>query len=419
MPPAKKTTIKKATKATTKQSKSRIPILEDTTNPIMPPAAAEAAQKNNAVDAAVLVLLNDHRLAPDAIERTVQIARARGSTLMVGAQGDNVFRAMSLFQRWGGDEAAEGAYVSYLYERKRGGPRGTSAPSNPKSRYYGPDGRKENRYDFVFTSSSGADLGDRIGRGEDQIVSESKGYLPLLDALTDHVYCKNPLVVVSFNEEMPHAIQRDHQCVVLDETTAELLVETPPTKPDTPPSGARRSRRFAAAVRGSPIKVLTKNKKAFVEYCLADKARREAVGLEIPAPLARIIGSSTPDFGSKEAAYFKRIITMRKRSGDTGGRASSSKAAAGAQRTNGIHKKMPVDPKLYDFLVNTCGLEASDEGFSRVDVSRALPKYIKSKGLSKGKNVSLDDTLTNLLGKHDSNDLTFFGLQKLVSPLFI
>jgi hypothetical protein len=416
MPPAKKTTTKKAT--ANKKSRSKIPVLEDKPATNQMPPATEAAQKA-ASDTAVLVLLNDHRLAPDAVERAAQIAKARGSTLMVGAQGDNVFRAMSLFQRWGGDEAADGAYVSHLYERKRGGSRGGAAPSNPKSRYYGPDGCKENKYDFVFSSSSGADLADRIGRGEDQIVSDSKGYLPLLDALTDHVYSKNPLVVVSFNEEMPHAIQRDYHCVVLDEATAELLVETPPTKPNTPPSGARRSRRFASAVRSSPIKVLTKNRKGFLEYCLADKARRETEGLEIPAALARIMGSATPDFDSKEAAYFKRIITMRKRSGDTGGRSSSSRAAAGAQRTNGIHKKMPVDPKLYDFLVNTCGLEASDEGFSRVDVSRALPKYIKSNGLSQGKNVSLDDTLTNLLGKHDSNDLTFFGLQKLVSPLFV
>lgn len=369
----------------------------------------------SAADNAILVLLNDHPLANEALEKVAEKLRDRGGTLSVATQGDNVARAMALLTMWrkNADAAANAAnpiYVSHMYERKRC----PGAEAAAKKRFYGPNDCKLNTYDFVFTSS-GCDSNRRIGHGEDQIVPE-KGHLPLVDALTDHVYSSTPVCVVSFEEEQPAIVQRDYHCIVLDAQTAETLVETGPKKPDAPPSGSRRARRFATAVRTAPVKVLSKNRKAFVDYCMMDKSVRERERLEIPPPLARIIGSARPDFSRKEAAYFKRLLSIRKASGDLK-RITSSGGKAPVARTNGIHKKRPVNPAMARFLVEKCGLKESDEGFSRVEISKALPKYIKENKLAQGKYISFDKTLKTLLGTPDYN-VTYFSLQKLISPQF-
>ena len=257
----------------------------------------------------------------------------------------------------------------------------------------------------------------KMGVQESQF-AEKDGYIGILDTLCDSLISPKTLVV-SFNEEMPLTIRKEMWTSIIDKDASEasgasgILVDvSEPSNPPTSVSRSRRSRRFRNALQTAPLKELTRNKASFVKYC------QNPGNSKLEEPLARLFGCSTPDFGKKEIVLYKRMITLRK----------SKEWAHKNQDTlrrprkvgGGINTKCQVQPILRDFLVSECGLNDDPEGFSRIQVSKAIPGYIKSNNLGRGRNINLDEKLKLLLDPPRSDEpVTYFSMQKLLAKLFI
>ena len=89
------------------------------------------------------------------------------------------------------------------------------------------------------------------------------------------------------------------------------------------------------------------------------------------------------------------------------------KAAARAQN-NGFNKPLGVTDKLRAFL----GL-AADEKISRSQVTTRINTYVTEKGLKAGQNISLDESLKDLLQVPEGVQVTFLNIQKYINPHYI
>jgi chromatin remodeling complex protein RSC6 len=83
-------------------------------------------------------------------------------------------------------------------------------------------------------------------------------------------------------------------------------------------------------------------------------------------------------------------------------------------KNNGFNKPLGVSEKLRTFL----GL-AADEKISRSQVTRKVNEYVEAKGLKAGQNISLDDTLKDLLQVPEDVQVTFLNIQKYINPHYI
>ena len=92
---------------------------------------------------------------------------------------------------------------------------------------------------------------------------------------------------------------------------------------------------------------------------------------------------------------------------------NGEKQAARAQN-NGFNKPLGVSDKLRAFL-NL----AADEKISRSQVTRKINEYVEAKGLKAGQNISLDDTLKDLLQVPEGIQVTFLNIQKYINPHYI
>ena len=83
-------------------------------------------------------------------------------------------------------------------------------------------------------------------------------------------------------------------------------------------------------------------------------------------------------------------------------------------KNNGFNKPLGVSEKLRAFL----GL-AVDEKISRSQVTRKVNEYVEAKGLKAGQNISLDETLKDLLQVPEDVQVTFLNIQKYINPHYI
>ena len=83
-------------------------------------------------------------------------------------------------------------------------------------------------------------------------------------------------------------------------------------------------------------------------------------------------------------------------------------------KNNGFNKPLGVSEKLRAFL----GL-AADEKISRSQVTRKVNEYVEAKGLKAGQNISLDETLKDLLQVPEDVQVTFLNIQKYINPHYI
>ena len=83
-------------------------------------------------------------------------------------------------------------------------------------------------------------------------------------------------------------------------------------------------------------------------------------------------------------------------------------------KNNGFNKPLSVTDKLRAFL-NL----AADEKISRSQVTRKVNEYVEAKGLKAGQNISLDDSLKDLLQVPEGVQVTFLNIQKYINPHYI
>jgi len=83
-------------------------------------------------------------------------------------------------------------------------------------------------------------------------------------------------------------------------------------------------------------------------------------------------------------------------------------------KNNGFNKPLGVTDKLRAFL----NLPA-DEKISRSQVTRKVNEYVEAKGLKAGQNISLDESLKDLLQVPEGVQVTFLNIQKYINPHYI
>lgn len=89
----------------------------------------------------------------------------------------------------------------------------------------------------------------------------------------------------------------------------------------------------------------------------------------------------------------------------------------GNRQPSGFAKPSKVTKELCEFMNKSEGSE-----IARTDVTRALVAYIKENKLentSNSKIISPDNKLKNLLGLDDSQELTYFNIQKYMNKHFV
>jgi chromatin remodeling complex protein RSC6 len=111
----------------------------------------------------------------------------------------------------------------------------------------------------------------------------------------------------------------------------------------------------------------------------------------------------------EQRALRKDVRKIRQHLEDPNG----EKQAARAQN-NGFNKPLGVSDKLRSFL-NL----AVDEKISRSQVTRKMNEYVEAKGLKAGQNISLDETMKDLLQVPEGVQVTFLNIQKYINPHYI
>lgn len=129
-----------------------------------------------------------------------------------------------------------------------------------------------------------------------------------------------------------------------------------------------------------------------------------------PTPVTlETLNAALEAISKEQRALRKDIRKIRQHFEDPDG----EKAAARAQN-NGFNKPLGVTDKLRAFL-NL----AADEKISRSQVTRKVNEYVEAKGLKAGQNISLDESLKDLLQVPEGVQVTFLNIQKYINPHYI
>ena len=420
-------------------------------------------ESENESENLVVLFLNDLK-SSDVSKHCIKALRGvlseNPGRVVISTQGDNLFSAYEMYNEMGIDQ--KGVYVAKLWQRQRRSASSsttTLTTSSPKKKFYGPSNLMLNTYDFALSSCHSFQNNDNNNdnhndkedsmmststtsisisttlQGDSQILPE-KGELHMIDSLIDQTY-HNKSICIFFGEDPPVQVNRDYHTVVCDPSSKSskkaIISNAEPLKNSNAPSSSRRSRRFKTALKNSNLRVLKKHQKDFVRFCNQnhnhDQNQSETGenstadgSVDLPIPLVRLFGTyQIENFSKEDGVLYKRIVSLRKKRdyAPPSKRQRTDEDGSAKTRTGGIHKKKPVTPELRDFLINKCGFPDSDEGFSRVDVSRAFPKYVKEHNLGQGKQIKMDKTLKALLNPTKGEEVTYFKLQKLVTPLFV
>jgi upstream activation factor subunit UAF30 len=149
----------------------------------------------------------------------------------------------------------------------------------------------------------------------------------------------------------------------------------------------------------------------------------EAVAADVEAPVAEqsvefiaklqqavvLVSSLKTEFRTLEKKWSRELKVAQKQS-------SKRKRKAGNRAPSGFVKPTRISDELAKFLDQPAGAE-----MARTDVTREINKYIRTNSLQdkdNGRKINPDTKLAALLKLKKSDELTYFNLQKYMSPHF-
>ncbi len=125
--------------------------------------------------------------------------------------------------------------------------------------------------------------------------------------------------------------------------------------------------------------------------------------------LSSIVSSLKTEYKLIEKKWTKDLKIAQKSS-------SKRKRKSGNRAPSGFVKATKISDELATFLEKPTGIE-----MARTDVTREINKYIRLHNLqdkSNGRQINPDSKLTSLLKLKDTDVLTYFNLQRYMSPHF-
>lgn len=125
--------------------------------------------------------------------------------------------------------------------------------------------------------------------------------------------------------------------------------------------------------------------------------------------LSSFIASLKTEYRSLEKKWSREIKTAQKSQ-------AKRKRKSGNRQPSGFVKPTKISDELAKFLEKPVGTE-----MARTDVTREINKYIRSHNLQdkdNGRKINPDDKLQSLLKLKNTDELTYFNLQRYMSPHF-
>ena len=125
--------------------------------------------------------------------------------------------------------------------------------------------------------------------------------------------------------------------------------------------------------------------------------------------LSALIGSLKTEYRSLEKKFTREIKTAQKTN-------AKRKRKSGNRQPSGFVKPTKISDELAKFLEKPVGSE-----MARTDVTREINKYIRSHSLQdkeNGRKINPDAKLQTLLKLKKTDELTYFNLQRYMSPHF-
>jgi len=138
---------------------------------------------------------------------------------------------------------------------------------------------------------------------------------------------------------------------------------------------------------------------------------------DLKRPVVHIVHMATLDslsvaleaIAKEQRALRKDIRKIRQHIEDPTGEKQEART-----KNNGFNKPLDVSDKLRAFLSLPTG-----EKISRSQVTRRVNEYVEAKGLKAGQNISLDETLKDLLQVPEGVQVTFLNIQKYINPHYV
>jgi upstream activation factor subunit UAF30 len=146
-----------------------------------------------------------------------------------------------------------------------------------------------------------------------------------------------------------------------------------------------------------------------VETDVADLSAQSAEFLSKLNQMSSFFGALKNEFRALEKKWSREIKTAQKSQ-------AKRKRKSGNRQPSGFVKPTKISDELAKFLEKPVGSE-----MARTDVTREINKYIRSHNLQdkeNGRKINPDSKLQVLLKLNTTDELTYFNLQRYMSPHF-
>jgi chromatin remodeling complex protein RSC6 len=130
------------------------------------------------------------------------------------------------------------------------------------------------------------------------------------------------------------------------------------------------------------------------------------------AELGKLVSTIRNDARALEKKWKKDFKTIQKEAGKGRGKGKGAKRT-GNGNPSGFVKPSPISDTLATFLGKEKGIE-----MARTAVTKEINQYIRANNLqdkTNGRKINPDEPLKNLLQLNDTDELTYFNLQKYMT----
>jgi chromatin remodeling complex protein RSC6 len=192
---------------------------------------------------------------------------------------------------------------------------------------------------------------------------------------------------------------------VVNTPAAPVVADAAAVKPKRAPKAKAAAE---AAPVAAPVTETVVNESAVAEEA-SDLAVKSSDFLAKLNQMSAMIATLKTEYRNLEKQWSKELKTAQKTS-------SKKKRKTGNRAPSGFVKPARISNELATFLGKSAGTE-----MARTDVTREINQYIRSHNLQdkdNGRKINPDAKLKSLLKLKDTDELTYFNLQRYMSPHF-